>query len=167
MTVPSADEPAPATALTKLTELRDLAAQALECWQNGDQKAAFDAVNASMPVAAAAAAALNVLIDLDHPPAAEDQTTDDNVTDAARQAVRSAADRLVQDADALNMASAEARQAGLEVRTEDFRRAVVIAWQHGVDVPAIAADAGLETASVEQWIAGHDLGSQGGTPPAG
>ncbi|MFJ9448231.1 hypothetical protein ACIRRH_41415 [Kitasatospora sp. NPDC101235] len=162
MTVPSADEPAPVTALTKLTELRDLAAKALQCWQNGDQKAAFDAVNASMPAAAAAAAALNVLIELDH-----SQTTDDNVTDAARQAVRSAADRLVQDADALNMASAEARQAGLEVRTEDLRRAVVIAWQHGVDMPVIAADAGLETTTVEHWIAVHDLGPCGGTPPAG
>ncbi|MFF2147024.1 hypothetical protein [Kitasatospora sp. NPDC058190] len=165
MTVPSADEPEPLMALAKLTELRDLAATALELWQNGDRTGAFDLVNASMPVAAAAAEALNVLIELDRPSVVEredgDHVTEDNVTDVtdtARQAVRRAADRLVRDADALNAASAEARQAGLEARTEDLRQAVVIAWQAGVDLPVIAADAGLDITTVEHWIAVHDLG---------
>ncbi|MFJ9846704.1 hypothetical protein ACIRYZ_40985 [Kitasatospora sp. NPDC101155] len=111
---------------------------------------------------------MNELIELNHPAAEHepgDQVTDDNVKDAACQAVRGAAERLVQDADALNVASAEARQAGLEVRTEDLSRAVVIAWQAGVDLPVIAAEAGLDITTVERWIAVHGLG-RGGTPLA-
>ncbi|GAA2282188.1 hypothetical protein GCM10010430_80060 [Kitasatospora cystarginea] len=61
----SHDVPVPVTALIKLTELKELASTAVDCWNNGDQKGAFDAVGASMPVAAAAATALNILLELD------------------------------------------------------------------------------------------------------
>ncbi|MEV8100311.1 hypothetical protein [Kitasatospora sp. NPDC085879] len=56
----------PVAAVHKLTELKDLAAAALDCWNSGNRKGAFGAVTAAMPAAAAAATALNILLELDH-----------------------------------------------------------------------------------------------------
>lgn len=71
MTGTSDDMPAPALAAAKLTELRDLAVTALDCWHNGDQETAHRAATDAMPAAAAAAAALDVLLELDRRPAEE------------------------------------------------------------------------------------------------
>ncbi|WP_030277639.1 hypothetical protein [Streptomyces sp. NRRL B-24484] len=55
----------PAAATTKLAELKHLACAAVDHWNNGDGKSAYDALSAAMPAAAAAATALNLLLELD------------------------------------------------------------------------------------------------------
>ncbi|GAA4876940.1 hypothetical protein [Kitasatospora terrestris] len=55
----------PVAACAKLTELRDLAHSAAACWDTGDRPGAFAAVSAAIPVAAAAATALNILLELE------------------------------------------------------------------------------------------------------
>jgi hypothetical protein len=84
--------------------------------------------------------------------------------DTARQAVWEAAQRLRRDADALNAASPATREAGVQARVEDLRAAALSAWDHGVGAPAIAADAGLDTAVVERWIAMHTFGDRPSAP---
>lgn len=59
-----AGAPAPERVEEKLTELLDLAALALDCWQREDLRAALEAVGRLMPVAAAAATGLDVLVRL-------------------------------------------------------------------------------------------------------
>ncbi|MFG2819645.1 hypothetical protein ACGFX4_09480 [Kitasatospora sp. NPDC048365] len=76
MTATPEDMPAPITADTRLIELRDFAAEALDCWKNGDQQGAHQAATEATGAASAAAAALNVLLELDREIAAEQQTRD-------------------------------------------------------------------------------------------
>ncbi|MFD0531534.1 hypothetical protein ACFQ1I_41030 [Kitasatospora arboriphila] len=59
------DDTLPAAAATKLAELKRLACAAVDHWNNGDHKSAYDALGAAMPAAAAAATALNLLLELD------------------------------------------------------------------------------------------------------
>jgi hypothetical protein len=53
--------------------------------------------------------------------------------EAARRAVREAAERLRRDAAVLSTAAAQVRDAGLRARAEDLRAAALAAWESGVD----------------------------------
>ncbi|MEV8098973.1 hypothetical protein [Kitasatospora sp. NPDC085879] len=61
----TSDDALPAAATTKLAELKDLACAAAARWNDGDRKGALDAIGAAIPAAAAAATALNILLELD------------------------------------------------------------------------------------------------------
>ncbi|MFH8477031.1 hypothetical protein [Streptomyces sp. NPDC018000] len=74
--------------------------------------------------------------------------------DDLRRAVREAARRLRVDTPRLTSGSAEAYQAGLDVRLDDLREAILTAWGRGVPVSDIAADAELTVSTVDEWIAG-------------
>ncbi|GAB2735207.1 hypothetical protein [Kitasatospora kifunensis] len=49
------------------------------------------------------------------------------------------------------------RGSGLAARTQDLRQAVFAAWQSGVACEVSAADTGLDTSTVERWVALADL----------
>ncbi|MEV8097996.1 hypothetical protein [Kitasatospora sp. NPDC085879] len=79
----ASDEAAvPEAALAKITELGELAARAARAWHGGDLQGAFGAVNEAMPVAAAAAAALNVLLEVDRARAGRDEPGEGNEASA-------------------------------------------------------------------------------------
>jgi hypothetical protein len=79
----------------------------------------------------------------------------DETQEAVRRGVREAAERLRRDAGTLSTAGSAIREVGLRARSEDLRAAALAAWDSGVSAAVIAADAGLETAVVERWIALH------------
>ncbi|MER6526989.1 hypothetical protein [Streptomyces sp. NPDC001508] len=80
-------------------------------------------------------------------------------TQSARRTVRRAARRLAEDAPKLVVGSADAYRTGLATRAADLRRAVLAAWLTGVPEHVIAADGGLSSAVVHEWICA-------GSPPA-
>ncbi|MGX4690677.1 hypothetical protein [Streptomyces sp. JNUCC 63] len=53
-------------------------------------------------------------------------------------------------------ASAEAAEIGLETRTEELRRAVLVAWSAGVAPEDIAHDAGVEAGVIHDWVGPGD-----------
>ncbi|MEV8099501.1 hypothetical protein [Kitasatospora sp. NPDC085879] len=59
------DDTLPTAATTKLAELKHLACAAVDHWNNGDPKGAYDALDSAIPATAAAATALNLLLELD------------------------------------------------------------------------------------------------------
>jgi hypothetical protein len=75
----------------------------------------------------------------------------------ARLAVRRAATRLTKDAPALAMAPANVREVGLAARMADLCQAVLAARRAGVCLQDITQDAGLEMATIEEWIAANSL----------
>ncbi|WP_431683230.1 hypothetical protein [Kitasatospora sp. KL5] len=60
---PLPSEALPQAALARLTELRELAAGAVESWEAGDRQAAYHAMTEAVPAVAAAAAVLGVLVE--------------------------------------------------------------------------------------------------------
>ncbi|MEW1913000.1 hypothetical protein AB0442_32005 [Kitasatospora sp. NPDC085895] len=67
------EESIPEAAPAGLSELQHLAERAVQAWQDGDLQTAYDAATAAMPAAAGAAAALNVLLELEQARAEDDQ----------------------------------------------------------------------------------------------
>jgi hypothetical protein len=80
---------------------------------------------------------------------------DPNGRETARRLVRDASARLRRDRQALSTAQDTTREAGTRARAEDLRQAVLAAAAEGVPASVIAADAGVDTSVVEQWIAVH------------
>ncbi|MEV6206224.1 hypothetical protein [Kitasatospora sp. NPDC051914] len=73
------DDALPTAAATKLAEFKDLACTAVGLWSNGDRKGAFDALGAAVPAAAAAAAVLNILLELDRAAEARERRGKDGI----------------------------------------------------------------------------------------
>ncbi|WP_431683204.1 hypothetical protein [Kitasatospora sp. KL5] len=75
----TSDDALPTAAAAKLAEFKDLACIAVDRWSNGDRKGAFDALAAAVPAAAAAATALNILLELDRAAEARERRDMDGI----------------------------------------------------------------------------------------